>query len=300
MLFIATGCDSDSGNGDTAPALTIAELTASDGNFSTLTAALEAVGLDATLNDENATFTVFAPANTSFRPYDVDYLLENPELLEEVLGYHVVQGEALRASDFADGDTLTTVQGDEIEVAVQNGRLFVGGTQVVGANAEASNGVVHVVNDVLLANRNAVERASVTEALSVLVDLVGQAGLADVLSGPGPDGEDGLTIFAPTNEAFLAALDANGNGAVDEAEVPSNAEDILTYHVLDDVFFAGDVPTTETTLSTLEGSDVSVVRSGSNVTINPATDNASVFAPNVNVSNGVIHGIDAVLMPPSN
>ena len=299
-LFVVTGCDSDSGDDDSATLPTITQLVFNSGGLSNLAGALNAVGLDATLNDENATFTVFAPTNASFVPYNPNYLVDSAGLLEEVLSYHVVQGEALLAADLSDGDTFTTVQGDEIEITVQDGTVFVEGAQVTTADVEASNGVVHAIDDLLLTNRNAVERASATNDFSVLVDLVGQAGLASALSGPGPDGEDGLTIFAPTNDAFLTALDANSNGAIDEDEIPSNAGDLLSYHVLDDVFLAADVPTTETALPTLEGSDVTVVRSGSDVTINPASDDARVVAPDVRTSNGVIHGIDAVLTPPSN
>jgi uncharacterized surface protein with fasciclin (FAS1) repeats len=276
----------------------ITEVVSESSDFSTLATALGAVGLDATLGDENATFTVFAPANASFAPYDVDYLLDNPMLLEEVLGYHVVQGAAVFAGDLSDGDTFTTVQGDEIEVAIHNGDLFVEGAQVKTADIEASNGVVHVVDDVLLTNRTAVERATVTEAFSILVDLVGHAHLAEVLSGPGPDGKDGITVFAPTNEAFLGALDANHNGLIDNHEIPSNVGDILQYHVLDDVFFAAEVPTTKTALPTLQGAHVTVVRNGSHVAVNPDTDHAAVIAPDREVSNGVIHGINTVLTLP--
>jgi transforming growth factor-beta-induced protein len=258
------------------------------------------VGLDATLGDESTTFTVFAPEDASFAPYDVDYLLNDPTLLEEVLGFHVVQGAAVFAGDLSDGDTFTTVQGDEIEIAISDGTVFVEGAAVTTADVEASNGVAHLIDDVLLTNRTAVERATVTNNFSILADLVGEANLADALSGPGPDGEDGITVFAPTNAAFLAALDANENGEIDAGEIPDNAADILQYHVLDDVFFAADVPTAETAITSLEGSDVTVVRSGSNVTINPNADNANVVAPDVEVSNGVIHGIDTVLIPPSN
>jgi uncharacterized surface protein with fasciclin (FAS1) repeats len=74
-------------------------------------------------------------------------------------------------------------------------------------------------------------------------------------------------------------------------------EDILQYHVLDNVFFAADVPESETDASTLEGSDVTVVRSGNAVTINPNNEGASVTIPDVEVENGVIHGIDTVLTP---
>ena len=276
----------------------ITEIVSKSSDFSTLATALGAVGLDATLGDENATFTVFAPANASFAPYDVPYLLHNPMLLEEVLGYHVVQGAAVFAQDLSDGDTFTTVQGDEIDVSIHNGDIFVEGAQVTTADIGASNGVVHAIDDVLLTNRTAVERATVTKAFSILVDLVGHAHLAEVLSGPGPDGEDGITVFAPTNEAFLDALDTNHNGSIDNHEVPSNVGDILQYHVLDDVFFAADVPTTKTALPTLQGASVNVVRNGSHVTINPDTDHAGVIAPDREVSNGVIHGINTVLTLP--
>ena len=278
----------------------LAGLVSETASLSTLGTALSAVGLDATLGDESTTFTVFAPEDASFAPYDVDYLLNDPTLLEEVLGFHVVQGAAVFAGDLSDGDTFTTVQGDEIEIAISDGTVFVEGAAVTTADVEASNGVAHLIDDVLLTNRTAVERATVTNNFSILADLVGEANLADALSGPGPDGEDGITVFAPTNAAFLAALDANENGEIDAGEIPDNAADILQYHVLDDVFFAADVPTAETAITSLEGSDVTVVRSGSNVTINPNADNANVVAPDVEVSNGVIHGIDTVLIPPSN
>ena len=278
----------------------LAGLVSETSSLSTLNAALGAVGLDATLADEAATFTVFAPEDASFAPYDVEYLLDNPTLLEEVLGFHVVQGAAVFSGDLSDGDTFTTVQGDDITVSIRDGNVFVDGAQVTTPDVAASNGVAHLIDDVLLTNRTVVERATVTSDFSILADLVGEAGLADALSGPGPDGEDGITVFAPTNAAFLAALDANDNGTIDSSEIPSNAADILQYHVLDDVFFAADVPTSETALPTLEGADVTVVRSGSEVTINPNADDASVVAPDVEASNGVIHGIDTVLIPPSN
>jgi transforming growth factor-beta-induced protein len=278
----------------------LAGLVSETSSLSTLNAALGAVGLDATLADEAATFTVFAPEDASFAPYDVEYLLDNPTLLEEVLGFHVVQGAAVFSGDLSDGDTFTTVQGDDITISISDGNVFVDGAQVTTPDVAASNGVAHLIDDVLLTNRTVVERATVTSDFSILADLVGEAGLADALSGPGPDGEDGITVFAPTNAAFLAALDANDNGTIDSSEIPSNAADILQYHVLDDVFFAADVPTSETALPTLEGADVTVVRSGSEVTINPNADDASVVAPDVEASNGVLHGIDTVLIPPSN
>lgn len=266
--------------------------------LSTLADAVSAAGLADDLSG-NGPFTVFAPVNAAFEDIDAGELTGDSELLTEVLTYHVVGGQAIAAGDITDGQTVETLEGADLTFAVDNGTVTVNGIPVSTADVQTSNGVVHLIDGVLLQSVDAVDRAILEPNFSILADLVGQAGLADALRGPGPDGEDGITVFAPTNDAFLAALDANGNGEIDDGEVPSNASEILQYHVLDDVFFAADVPTSETALPTLEGSDVTVVRSGSDVTINPNAEAASVIAPDVTVENGVIHGIDTVLSLPS-
>ncbi len=91
----------------------------------------------------------------------------------------------------------------------------------------------------------------------------------------------------------MAALDSDDSGEVESDEIPSNADEILQYHVLDSVFLAGDVPTSATDIPTLEGTDVTVQRSNGTVTVN----GNEVSVPNVEVDNGVIHSIDTVLMP---
>ena len=269
--------------------------------LSTLTSAVQSAGLADALNGSGP-FTVFAPVNGAFEDIDAGELTADDDLLNEVLTYHVVGGQSIVAGDITDGQTVETLEGADLTFAVNDGTVTVNGIPVSTADVQTSNGIVHLIDGVLLQSVDAVERAILEPNFSILADLVGQAGLADALRGPGPDGEDGITVFAPTNDAFLAALDANDNGEIDDDEIPSNAADILQYHVLDDVFFAADVPTSETALPTLEGSDVTVVRSGSDVTINPNAENAeaaSVIAPDVTVENGVIHGIDTVLSLPS-
>ena len=266
--------------------------------LSTLTSAVQSAGLADALNGSGP-FTVFAPVNAAFEDIDADELTADNDLLNEVLTYHVVSGQSIAASDITDGQTVETLEGADLTFAVDNGTVTVNGVPVSTADVQTSNGIVHLIDGVLLQSVDAVDRAILEPNFSILADLVGQAGLADALRGPGPDGEDGITVFAPTNDAFLAALDANGNGEIDDGEVPSNAGEILQYHVLDDVFFAADVPTSETPLPTLQGSDVTVVQSGSDVTINPNAEAASVIAPDVTVENGVIHGIDTVLSIPS-
>ena len=269
-------------------------------DLSTLTSAVVAAGLDGEdgLRGDGP-FTIFAPVNSAFEAIDTDALTGDADLLSRVLTYHVVAGARVTSDQLEDGQTVETLEGGELTIGVGDG-VTVNGASVIAADIQTENAVIHLIDGVLLERTNVVERATLTPDFSILLDLVGEANLADALSGPGPDGEDGLTVFAPTNDAFLAALDANDNGTIDAEEIPSNAADILQYHVLDDVFFAADVPTTETDLPTLEGSNVTVVRSDGNVTVNPNDEAASVVAPDVAVSNGVIHGIDAVLLPPTN
>ena len=267
--------------------------------LSTLAQAVSAAGLGSTLSGDGP-FTIFAPVDASFDGLEVSTLTGNQQLVQDVLQYHVVAGQRVTSDQITRDLDPQTVQGATLDLEVGSGGVTVNGIPVTTTDIQTENAVIHLIDGVLLQEINAVERASITSDFTILADLVERAGLTSTLSGPGPDSQEGLTVFAPTNQAFLDALDSNGNGQIDDSEVPQNADDILAYHVLDNVFFAADVPTSETDLPTLEGSDATVVRSGSNVTINPNDDNASVIAPDVAVSNGVIHGIDTVLLPPSN
>lgn len=310
MLLLA-GCDSggsngsstNSGDGDDSPdsgtsGSTVTELTVNTDKLSTLENAVKAANLDDDLSADDKTFTVFAPVNSAFSNIEIGDLTGDDALLKKVLTYHVVSGKEIKAGDISDGQTESTLQGGDLTFNVESdGTVKVNGATVTKADIEASNGVVHLIDGALLKQTNAVERATIASSFSILQKLVGEANLGSTLSGPGPDGEDGITVFAPTNNAFLTRYDDDDSGTIENDEIPPNAGNILKYHVLDDVFFASDVPTSETDVPTLEGSNATVVRSGSDVTINPNDDNASVVTPNVDVSNGVIHGIDTVLIP---
>jgi uncharacterized surface protein with fasciclin (FAS1) repeats len=255
--------------------------------LSTLGAALQEAGLASTL-DGDGPFTVFAPTNDAFAPpIDLD---SNPEVLRKVLRHHVVSGE-ITSDQLSDGETVQPLAGNALTIGVGDA-VTVNRATVTNANASASNGVVHVIDGLLI---DAVDRATLTPRFSLFAELVGEANLASALRTAGPN--DGRTIFAPTNAAILEALDANENDRLDDSEIPANAADILRYHVVNDVYRATDVPESETALTTLEGSDVTVVRDGDAVTINPNDEGASVTTPDVVVDNGVIHGIDTVLLP---
>jgi uncharacterized surface protein with fasciclin (FAS1) repeats len=291
LLFalLLTGCDSED-LGDSNPETpTIADYVTEIAAFSSLSTAVQDAGLAETL-DTGGPFTVFAPTNDAFSP-PIDVTLDE-QVGQKVLLHHVVSG-AVTSDQLSDGQTVSPLEGNALTIGVGD-EITVNRATVTNADANAENGVVHVI-DRLLAD--AVDRATLTPRFTLFARLVAEAGLESTLRAPGAN--DGLTIFAPTNAALRAALDADDSGQIESDEIPGSAADILSYHVLDSVFLAGDVPTSATAVSTLEGSGVTVVRdeeSGA-VTVNPDDEDASVVVADVVVDNGVIHGIDTVLIP---
>ena len=289
LALFMVACDSeDLGDADPAPP-TIADYVTEIPAFTALSAAVQETGLAETL-DTGGPFTVFAPTDGAFSPA-IDATL-NQQVATAVLQHHVVSG-TVTADQLSDGQTVQTLATSRDPLTISIGEtIMVNRATVTNPDADAANGVVHVV-DRLLAD--AVDRATLTPRFTIFARLVKEAGLDGALRDAGAN--DGRTIFAPTNAALIDALDANDNGEVENSEIPPNAADILQYHVLDSVFLAADVPESETAVATLEGSDVTVVRSNGDVTINPNDEDASVTTADVVVDNGVIHGIDTVLMP---
>jgi uncharacterized surface protein with fasciclin (FAS1) repeats len=247
-------------------------------DVSTLVAALEAAGLAQPLQGGGA-FTIFAPVNSAFGSVDVPALLADDLLLEKVLNYHIVRGH-VRAADLSDGELLTTLEGSPIRVDLVGGAR-VNGANLLATDIEVDNGVLHLIDGVLLESLNAVERASLTSDVSTLVAAVAAAGLVDVLSSSGP-----FTIFAPTNGAF-ASVD------VDALVAPANQmllRDVLTYHVVRGTIRAADL-VDGSELTTVQGNTIRVdLQGGARV------NDARVVATDIEVDNGVIHLIDGVLL----
>ncbi|PSQ78546.1 MAG: hypothetical protein BRD35_00955 [Bacteroidetes bacterium QH_7_62_13] len=294
LALTVTGCDAfiDQDLDDSDPqSPTVAGYVQEVSALSSLEGAVAEAGLVGTLED-GGPFTVFAPTNDAFSPA-IDPSL-NQQVVEKVVRHHVID-EEVTSDDLSDGDMKTPLAGDALTFGVEDDVLStVNRATVTNDGASASNGVVHVVDNLLI---DALDRATLTPRFTIFARLVKEADQEGVFRGAGAN--DGRTIFAPTDEALLTALDSDGSGEIESDEIPSDADDILQYHVLDSVFFAEDAPTSETTVETLEGSDVTVVRdeeSGS-VTINPGDENAAVTTADVEVDNGVIHGINAVLTP---
>ena len=274
----------------------IAEIAAGDENFSTLVAALGAAGLVDTLAGEGS-FTVFAPTNDAFAALPegtVDALLADPTGdLTQILLYHVVDGAAM-AADVVNLDSVTTLQGDPIAIEVVDGGVVLNGTvNVTTTDIAASNGVIHVIDAVLLpsaeeamAPKSIAEIAAGDENFSTLVAALGAAGLVDTLAGEG-----NFTVFAPTNDAFAALPE----GTVDAllADPTGDLTQILLYHVVDGAAMAADVVNLDS-VTTLQGDPIAIEVVDGGVVLN---DTVKVTTTDIAASNGVIHVIDAVLLP---
>ena len=279
------------------PENNIVETAVADGRFTTLVSAVTAAGLVDTLSDEEARFTVFAPTDDAFDKLNEDTLTvlldeDNVADLQALLTYHVLEGEV--ASDAAlalDGMRVETVNGKRLSVSVEDGNLFIDDSQVIITDIETSNGIIHVIDTVLRPKDNLVEIAQGDDRFETLVAAVVAADLVDTLSN-----ESGtFTLFAPTDDAF----DNLPDGTLDSLLLPENKDQlvsILTYHVLDSEVDAATALTLDgQTAETVEGSDISISVDGDMIDIN----SSNVIEADIMGSNGIIHVIDAVLLPPS-
>jgi transforming growth factor-beta-induced protein len=284
-----------------APAQDIVEVAVAAGNFKTLAAALEAAGLVETLKGEGP-FTVFAPTDEAFAKLDkalLDDLLkpENKETLVAILTYHVVPGK-VTAADVVKLNKAKTVQGEEITIKVDGNTVMVNDAKVTQTDIAASNGVIHVIDTVILPPtvaeklaapaQDIVEVAVAAGNFKTLAAALEAAGLVETLKGEGP-----FTVFAPTDEAF-AKLDKK---LLDDLLKPENKDTlvaILTYHVVPGKVTAADVVNL-TSAETVQGEEITIKVDGNTVMVN----DAKVTQTDIAASNGVIHVIDTVILPPT-
>ena len=260
------------------------------GNHDSLVAALVQAELVATLEGDGP-FTVFAPTDQAFTDAGIDLAaLDNEEgkiTLTDILLYHVYSG-SVASSDVTDGMTATMVNGDDVTFTVSD-TVMVNDATVVTADVIASNGIIHVIDKVLMPPADLVDIptvASNTGNHDSLVAALVQAELVATLEGDGP-----FTVFAPTDQAFTdAGIDL---AALDNEEGKITLTDILLYHVYSGSVASSDV-TDGMTATMVNGDDVTFTVSDT-VMVNDAT----VVTADVIASNGIIHVIDKVLMPPA-
>jgi transforming growth factor-beta-induced protein len=296
------------------PTKDIVDTAVGAGSFKTLATALGAAGLVDTLKGAGP-FTVFAPTDAAFAKVPADTLAallkpENKSALASVLTYHVVSGKVL-AKDVVklNGKSAATVNGESVAIAVSGGKVKVNDANVVTTDVLATNGVIHVIDTVLIpknlqlapaapapttapaaATKDIVDTAVAAGSFKTLAAALGAAGLVETLKGAGP-----FTVFAPTDAAF-AKLPAGTVESLLKPENKGQLQAILTYHVV-----AGRVPASTVvtlngkTAKTVNGADVKIKVDGSTVFVN----DSKVTTVDVAASNGIIHIIDTVLLPPA-
>jgi transforming growth factor-beta-induced protein len=261
------------------------------GQFKTLASLLDKAGLVDTLST-GGPFTVFAPTDAAFAKVPkatLDALAADPAKLKSVLLYHVVPGR-VTAADVVKLTSAKTVGGPSLAIKVTSGSVFVGGAKVTTPDVMASNGVIHVIDSVLIpaaaptASKNIVGTAVAAGTFKTLASLLRKAGLAGTLQGKGP-----FTVFAPTDAAFakvpkatLAALGKN----------KAKLRAVLLHHVVKGKVTAARVVKLSSA-KTLNGKSVAIRVTGGKVFVG----SARVTTADVMASNGVIHVIDKVLIP---
>lgn len=281
-LAAAVACDDDEVT--TPDAVDIVATAEAAGSFNTLVAALEAASLRTTLAT-GGPYTVFAPTDAAFDALPegtVDALLADPPALAEILRYHVAAGD-LGSGDVADLALVPTLNGQALTVGAG---VTIDGASITTADVDASNGVIHVVDEVLLpVTENLAQIAAANPDFTTLVGVLETADLLETVGGPGP-----FTVFAPTDAAFEALPEEDREAIVNDMELLTR---VLTYHVVAGRVFSPEVVTLSSA-TTLNGNDVSISVNGGTVLVNDAT----VTATDVQGTNGVIHVIDRVLLPP--
>ncbi|MDF1694326.1 MAG: fasciclin domain-containing protein [Saprospiraceae bacterium] len=271
------------------PRVSVVDVVVNSPDHTTLEAAVIAADLAGTLSG-NGPFTLFAPTDDAFAALPegtVEALLEDPQgALTDILLYHAVAGKAL-STDLSDGQTITTINGKDVTVTINMDGVFINDAQVTVADIETDNGVVHVIDAVLLPPSNTVVDIVVnSEDHNTLEAAVIAADLAGTLSGAGP-----FTLFAPTDDAFAAL----GQETIDALLAdPSGAlTDILLYHAVAGTALSTDLSDGQT-ITTINGKDVTVTINTDGVFINEA----QVTVADLVADNGVVHVINAVLLPP--
>ena len=305
--LIACGSSND-GDDDDVGAVdpgNIVQVARGNGSFTTLIAALEASGLDAVLADETRDFTVFAPTDAAFTAALTNLgitaadLLASPNL-SDILLYHVIADAEVRstAAIAAAGTTVTTANSDEVGVSLQGADLFINASRVEAADVDANNGVIHVIDAVLLPTEDDPTAGSITAvaagtpALSTLVLALQTAMLDGVLDDAGGK----FTVFAPTDAAFTAFLNDAGLTPAQLLASP-DLDDILLYHVISgvEVNAAAATAIAGNTVEMANTDNLALSLSGMDLFANLSR----IDTPNVDASNGIVHLIDTVLVPPA-
>ena len=305
MVLVLSSCsEDDPATPENLPTQTIVEIAAAEPSLSILVDALEKFPDLVTLLNSDGTNTVFAPDNDAFVAFlgvigqsELDDIPE--DVLRSVLEYHVITTAVVASADLSDGQTAETASGEDVTVDINDDGVFISGSQVTKPDVLATNGIIHIMNDVMVPPSilpivgTIVAPAYFNVNFTTLIAAVSAADptILDLLLSQGPSG-NGLTLFAPTNDAFIAA-------GITELPDQATLDAVLAYHVIDATVLAENLPTTAAAdpekIGSL-GGDFYLSNKGAGVFINGSTQ---VTATDIVESNGVVHIIDRTLIPPS-
>ncbi len=268
----------------------IVDVAANAGSFNTLIAAAKAAGLVDALKGDGP-ITVFAPTDEAFAALGqekINELLkpENKALLASILTYHVVPGKQT-ADKVVKAHELDTLNGQRVDIITNDHGAYIDGAKIVSTDIKASNGVIHVIDSVILpSTHDIVETAIEAGSFNTLAAALEAASLVEALQGDGP-----FTVFAPTDEAFAKLPE----GTVESLLKPENKDQlaaVLTYHVVSGRIFS-DAAAAGATVETLQGQTITTKSEDGKVFVN----DARVVKADIDTSNGVIHVIDSVILP---
>ena len=292
-------CSDDDDDTPQTPAVgNIVAVASGDSQFSTLVAAVTKAELVTTLQGTGP-FTVFAPNNAAFTKAGVTSLDGlTKDALTPILTSHVVSGE-VKAADVKSGTVKTVNANNDIYVSKNADGVFINGNiKVIATDVDASNGVIHVIDNVIVPpTQSLVQVAQANTDFSELVSLVLAAdpAVATALSTPSANG---LTVFAPTNAAFTELYKTTPKATLLDPANKTLLTNVLLYHVVPGRVFSTDLPNVSGEVATANTSGkLTFNLSGGAKVVGTASGASNITTANILATNGVVHVIDKVLMP---
>jgi uncharacterized surface protein with fasciclin (FAS1) repeats len=307
VLVIGFSCTKDDMENEMTPVTTstIAEVAVSNPDYSMFSEALKITDINSTMTGKGQQYTVFAPTNAAFNaflkttPYQTLFQVPR-DVLIQILSNHVVKGK-LKSTDLQTGYVKTLAKGSasstntlSMFVNTANGVKLNGVSKVIRADIMAANGVIHTV-DAVIPIPTIVDHALANPNFSILVAALTynpSSGFAGILSGTA---SSPFTVFAPTNDAFVAFLGETGFSGL--SAIPANIlEKTLKYHVVAGANVLSTQLSDNQVVGTFAGENVTVKFSPTRL-VDVNNRNCNIIAVDVQCSNGVIHALDRVLLP---
>ncbi|KPZ64106.1 Immunogenic protein MPT70 precursor [Pseudoalteromonas sp. P1-16-1b] len=291
---------------ETAPTNNIIETAQQAGNFSTLLAALDAASLTSALADESSEFTVFAPTDAAFEAIGSNFLntlLANPTVLADILKQHVLVGSVDSVTAMSlNGQSAETLLGNTLPVAInaETNMLSFGGANIIVKDIMTTNGVIHVIDSVIISDvtlpqstNTIADIASADGNFTTLLAALTATGLDTLVADP----DNTFSVFAPTDAAFAALGQDTINALLADTDT---LRDILLYHVFPDATVLSDdavsIANSNSNKVEMANGDMAAI---SYVDSSLFINDSAITEANVTASNGVIHVLNKVIMPPA-